>query len=58
VHEVARIFNIPQRTVFNWLARYRSGGWDGLKEGSRRGRPRKQGYRINELLNTDKLLQS
>jgi transposase len=41
VHEVARIFNIPQRTVFNWLARYRSGGWDGLKEGSRRGRPRK-----------------
>ena len=41
VHDVARIFNIPQRTVFNWLARYRSGGWDGLKEGSRRGRPRK-----------------
>ncbi len=41
VHEVARIFNIPQRTVFNWLARYRSGGWDGLKEGVRQGRPRK-----------------
>ena len=38
---VARIYHIPRRTVFSWLARYRSGGWDGLKEGSRRGRPRK-----------------
>ena len=38
---VARVYNIPRRTVFGWLARYRSGGWDGLKEGSRRGRPRK-----------------
>jgi transposase len=38
---VARVFNIPRRTVFSWLARYRNGGWDALKEGSRRGRPRK-----------------
>ncbi len=38
---VARVYNIALRTIFGWLARYRSGGWDGLKEGSRRGRPRK-----------------
>jgi transposase len=41
VHIVARIFHIPQRTVFSWLARYRQGGWDGLNEGARQGRPRK-----------------
>jgi transposase len=38
---VARIYNIPRRTVFDWLARYRNGGWDALREGSKRGRPRK-----------------
>jgi len=41
VHLVARIYNIPQRTVFDWLSLYRSGGWDALKEGARSGRPRK-----------------
>ena len=41
VHLVARIHNIPQRTVFDWLSRYRSGGWYALKEGFRAGRPRK-----------------
>ena len=41
VHLVARIHNIPQRTVFDWLSRYRSGGWHALKEGFRSGRPRK-----------------
>ena len=41
VHLVARIYNIPQRTVFDWLSSYRSGGWDALKEGARSGRPRK-----------------
>ncbi len=41
VHLVARIYNIPQRTVFDWLSLYRSGGWDALKEGQRSGRPRK-----------------
>ena len=24
---VARVFDIPLRTVFDWLARYRQGGW-------------------------------
>ena len=41
VHLVARVFNLPERTVFDWLARYRSGGWDALKEGVRSGRKRK-----------------
>jgi len=41
VHLVAKIYNIPERTIFDWLSRYRSGGWDGLKEGSRTGRSRK-----------------
>ena len=38
---VARVYNIARRTLFDWLARYRNGGWDALREGSRRGRPRK-----------------
>jgi len=38
---VVRVFGIPKRTVFNWLSRYRSGGWQALREGKRAGRPRK-----------------
>lgn len=38
---VARIYNIPLRTVFDWLARYRQGGWHALIEGNRQGRPKK-----------------
>ncbi len=38
---VARIHKITQRTAFNWLARYRNGGWQALNEGSRQGRPSK-----------------
>ena len=38
---VREIYNIPERTIFNWLALYRSGGWDALKEGARKGRPSK-----------------
>ena len=30
VHIVTRVFNIPERTVFEWLSRYRSGGWHAL----------------------------
>jgi transposase len=41
IHLVARIYQIPQRTVFDWLSLYRSGGWGALKEGHRSGRPRK-----------------
>ena len=28
IHEVARIFNVSQRTVFDWLAWFRAEGWD------------------------------
>jgi len=38
---VARIYNISQRTIFDWLARYRNGGWGALTETSRAGRPKK-----------------
>lgn len=38
---VSRVFNIPERTLFTWLALYRSGGWDAIKEGKRSGRPKK-----------------
>jgi transposase len=38
---VARVFGTSERNVFNWLARYRSGGWHALEEGKRSGRPRK-----------------
>jgi len=30
---VVRIYNIPRRTIFDWLARYRNGGWEALLEG-------------------------
>lgn len=39
--EVADLLGTAPRSVFHWLARYRSGGWDGLKTGSRSGRPAK-----------------
>jgi transposase len=38
---VARIFGVPIRSVFKWISRYRAGGYDGLKEKQRSGRPRK-----------------
>jgi len=41
VHLVRKIYNLPARTVFDWLSLYRSGGWGALKESARSGRPRK-----------------
>jgi transposase len=41
VESVARILGVSLRTAFNWLARYRNGGYEALREGSRGGRPRK-----------------
>lgn len=38
---VARVYNTSVRNVFRWLARYRSGGWQALNEGSKQGRPKK-----------------
>lgn len=41
IHLVRQIYNIPERTIFDWLSLYRAGGWGALKEGRRSGRPRK-----------------
>lgn len=41
VESVARMLKVSLRTVFHWLARYRKGGLRALREGRRRGRPRK-----------------
>lgn len=38
---VARIYGVPLRTIFGWLARYRTGGWHALRDSPRSGRPRK-----------------
>jgi len=38
---VARVYNLSLRNIFNWLARYRSGGWQALNDKSKQGRPRK-----------------
>ena len=38
---VSRVMNIPITNIYNWLARYRSGGWDALRDGDKSGRPRK-----------------
>ena len=47
---VARVYNTPIRTVFDWLARYRGGGWNALKEGQRTGRKRKVSGKIMKWL--------
>lgn len=38
---VARLFRVPQKTLFTWLARYRQGGWQALRDKKRSGRPGK-----------------
>ena len=38
---VARVHDTSLRNVFNWLARYRSGGWQALEDKSKQGRPKK-----------------
>lgn len=38
---VARVFGVAVRSIFDWLAWYRQGGWHALREGERSGRPRK-----------------
>ena len=41
VTAVARVMGVPLRTMFQWLAQYRHGGYHALREGQRSGRPRK-----------------
>ena len=38
---VAVVFGVNERTVYRWLAAYRSGGWGELDARKRGGRPRK-----------------
>lgn len=39
--KVIETLGFARACIYNWLARYRAGGWDALKTGSRSGRPRK-----------------
>jgi transposase len=50
VSVVARTHAVPLRTVFGWMARYRQGGWHGLREGQRSGRPRKVSGEVMQWL--------
>jgi len=43
---VARVFSIPLRTAFNWLARYRSGGWQALTKNQSKGDLKRYQVRI------------
>ena len=38
---IAKILGLDRSTVYGWLARYRRGGWDGLKAKPLAGRPPK-----------------
>jgi transposase len=47
---VARMFKVSKRSIFFWLALYRQGGWDALREGKRTGRPTKVSPEVIEWL--------
>jgi len=38
---VIKTLGFARACIYNWLARYRAGGWDGLKTGKHTGRPKK-----------------
>ncbi|NBW85042.1 MAG: IS630 family transposase [Proteobacteria bacterium] len=38
---VSRVMGIPITTLYDWIARYRSGGWHALEDHSKSGRPKK-----------------
>jgi transposase len=38
---VIKTLGFSRACIYNWLARYRAGGWHGLKTGNRSGRPKK-----------------
>jgi transposase len=40
---VIKTLGFSRACIYNWLARYRAGGWQALKTGSRTGRPKKLG---------------
>jgi transposase len=51
--EVASMYGIGRRTIYNWIALYRSGGWDALDARKRGGRPtRLDGKKMQWIYNT------
>lgn len=48
--DVARILGVSRVTIYNWLARYRSGGWDALNARKRGGRKPKLDAKAMEWL--------
>lgn len=51
--DVARVLGIHVRTIFRWLAQYRSGGWQNLDAKKRGGRPPKlDGKALKWIYNT------
>lgn len=38
---VIKALGFSRACIYNWLAKYRAGGWHGLKDGNRSGRPKK-----------------
>ena len=50
---VIKALGFSRACIYNWLARYRSGGWHALKTGKRTGRPRKlNGRQISWIYRT------
>jgi transposase len=50
IEVVARVLQVPRRTLFSWLERYRHGGYDALREGHRSGRQRKVNAKLMRWL--------
>jgi transposase len=51
--EIARVLGLNRSTVYGWLARYRRGGWNGLKAKPVPGRaPKLDGKKLNWIFNT------
>lgn len=49
---VIKTFGFARACIYNWLARYRAGGWDALKSGKKSGRlPKLQGPQIRWVYN-------
>ncbi|MGB5987144.1 MAG: helix-turn-helix domain-containing protein, partial [Desulfobacterales bacterium] len=50
---VIQSLGFSRACIYNWLARYRAGGWHALRTGQRSGRPKKlSGKQIKWLYNT------